>query len=138
MISAGPYFAAIEDYGSPVETPTDLERAAEANRARADTMVAAAIGARLEPGSSPVGDPGECSQLGRTSAEAPLPSGGARIEPTGGPVAVRLRRYADAAFPVELGTARTASSVIVPPDESSRPWVAELAGGRAALCPLPD
>lgn len=131
-IAAGPYFAAIDRWGSPVDSPADLEVASEADRARADTMLAAALGAALRPVATGAG----CEPATAPSQSFELPPEGALVEPLGGSVAVRVGRFAEA-DPVELGAAPGPMLLTIGGDESSTPWRVSVEG-RARICPAPS
>jgi hypothetical protein len=139
-ITAGPYFAATGDWGSPVEPEADLAAASEGNRAQADRVFAAALGVGLEPVREPEGPrPRNCETLQPAAGDAlvvsELPSGGALIYPDGGPVTVSLRRYAQTAFPISAGTAAGPTLLTVPVDEAAAPWIVALGGpGPIDLC----
>ena len=140
-VSASAYLAAVEDWGSPVDRD-ELAESPEAARLGADRVLAAARELELEPvsaggaaltaagGGATGGGP-----TGRGPAEVALPPGGAVLAPQGGPVTVRLRRYAEEDHPVELGAARGETELAIPIDDSSRPWLAELRGpGPTLVC----
>jgi hypothetical protein len=71
-----------------------------------------------------------------------LPQGGAQLRPRAGSRAeLRLRRYATASFPVDLGTLNGGqpATLRIPTDRSTEPWEAELrASGPVEICRLPE
>jgi hypothetical protein len=117
-ITAGKYFAAIRDYGSPASSASEIARAGEAERQAADSVLLQALGASAFPGGSIA--PGappivEAASNGQAAARRGcvrfVPSGaGAALDlnvPAGGlvvdsggtaPTELRLRSFATA-FP---------------------------------------
>jgi hypothetical protein len=137
-VVAGPYFSAIDAFGSPAFSEAELAEApAEARRA-ADTVLAAALGLRVDPAAAPP-DGAACStvQVDREGAVVDLPPGGAVVvAPADAPVSLRLRRFADV-FGIGAGelAGGGAERIVIPPDLSSRPWQLQLTGtGTARVC----
>jgi hypothetical protein len=137
LLDAGPYFSAIDDYGSPAYTLAKLASAPESARVAADRVSAAALGVRLEPGGR--AQPGTCAELqpGVRPAIVGVPLGGMVLRASSPGTEVSLRRFASESFPVPLGPlpARPAELLLIPPDRSPRPWTAQLnGGGRVTAC----
>ncbi len=145
-VDAGSYLAAVDDYGSPAYTPEELATAPEAARVAADKVFAAGLGIELAPVPASSPDPRLCSRAlvgvgARKPAGAllPLESGGALVEAGGADVDLRLRRYATASSPVELGRVAGGERALleIPADGSAEPWELELAGsGPVRVCQL--
>ena len=140
-VHAGPYFSAIDAYGSPAYTPAELAGADEQARVAADMVFAAALGLQLAPAEGDAAGLGRCADLvvGPGAQVVPLPTGGVELEPHSGSVGVALRRYASEEFPVELGKLRPGNPVrlAIPADLSQQPWQVALAGhGRVSVCEL--
>lgn len=138
-VQASEYFAAIDRWGSPAASAGELPASPESARSSADTVLAAALDLRLEPG-APAADSSSCE----TADPGPgggvsivLPPGGAAFESEGGSVRVRLRRFAQLDYPVDLGTAGTAAVLAIPTDAAEQPWTAEVTSGSPTrICPL--
>lgn len=133
-IDAHAYFCAVDAFGSPAFSESQLLASDEAHRAAADQQLAQAEAIKL--GSVPSGsDQGarRCSQLPASSAGQPV----ARLGPgritleTGGPsvpgaavsVQLLLDRFSDG-LPVALGNLQRGEpqSLVIPADRSVRPW----------------
>jgi hypothetical protein len=151
------YFSAIDDYGSPAYSVSELQHASPEPRQAADLLLAEATGVAAAPtskraagGSPPTLEPGGsvasrvergCARLtprGELPARAvlTLPPGGLLVR--GGqdkPLDLRLRRFADG-FGVELGAVSGRSGVAVrPPADAATdvPWRAQVDGIHAPL-----
>jgi len=137
-ISAGTYLSAVDAWGSPAYTQSELASSPEGVREEADRVLGATLGLKLEPGK---GTAGTCrtvraSPSGRTGVELgpgtvsfANPRGGARAE-------VALRRFSDA-FPIDAGTLKPGShaSLTIPADASARPWHLGIEGhGPVSIC----
>jgi hypothetical protein len=137
LLDAGPYFSAIDDYGSPAYTAAELASAPESARVAADKVAAAAFGVRLAQGGR--ARMGTCAELqpGVRPAIVGVPPKGMVLRASSRGAEVSLRRFASESFPVSLGPlpAWTAELLRIPPDRSSRPWTARLSGGgRVTAC----
>jgi hypothetical protein len=153
-IVAGSYFSAIDDYGSPAYSVSELRRAPPEPRQAADLVLAETTGLSavpaagraprgpppaLEPGGSVSSRPeGSCLRL--EPREPPgrvvltVPPGGLLIDADqAAPLDLRLRRFADG-FPVALGAVSGRSRVAVTPARDAAtqqvPWHARLDGIR--------
>ena len=108
-------------------------------------MFAAGLGIELAPVPASSPDPRLCSRaLVGVGAREPVGgaaaarAGGALVEAGGADVDLRLRRYATASSPVELGRVAGGERALleIPADGSAEPWELELAGsGPVRVCP---
>jgi hypothetical protein len=140
-LDAGSYLSAVDSFGSPAYAPEELVTVAEPSRVAADKVFAAALGLTLEPG----GENATSCLVARPQGPErelvfELPPGGAVLRVRAGPPAeLRLRRFASASFPVELGILRGGESATlrIPDDRSTEPWEAELRpAGPVEVCEL--
>lgn len=118
-------------------TPTELAAAPEIARASADTVLAAALELELEPvpGARPCPDPRAAPRRAESAAEL---AGQPALLVAGAEVEVRLRRFASASFPVELGSLERGEAAIltIPEDRSAEIWQLQLPAGDALrICP---
>jgi hypothetical protein len=131
LLDAGSYFSAIDAYGSPAYTSTELESASESARVSADRVSAAALGIHLRPDGR--AQHGTCVELrpGTTPTPVSVPPEGMVLRARSAGTELSLRRYAPGSFPVSLGRLPrgTAQLLRVPADRSSRAWLAALRGG---------
>jgi hypothetical protein len=130
-INTASYLSAVDAWGSPAYTESELASASESSRAEADKALGEILGLRLQPGGS-AGAP--CATV-RASA-----SGATVIELSPGRVTlraspsteakVRLGRFSDQ-LPFEAGTLKPGSraSLAIPADRSARLWRLGLRGG---------
>ncbi len=141
-LDAGSYFSAVDAYGSPAYSPAELAAASEGSRISADQVFTAAYAIRLR--AAPADPPEGCAEitLGREPAGVEIGLAGAVLRAQPGATAeVRIRRYAESLFPVEIGTIGGGDEALVeiPRDLSSQPWELGLSGrGAIAVCPLED
>jgi hypothetical protein len=147
QLEAGPYLSAVDKFGSPAYTQSELEGAPEQGRVAADKVLAAALRLSFQPLSRPpeqgatpprlVGPPGAVigtspgcltvSRVGNTLPVVALPPGGAVLTtPAGEQAVVSLRRFAAESFPIVAGTVRGSARLDIPEDRSSRPWELQL------------
>ena len=150
-ITAGSYFSAVDAFGSPAFTESELLAHDEPNRAAADQLLASAQGIKLRRRSVAdrrVQATGQCQILHGSasgSATATLGAGTYTLsgqKPTAGTdqvgVPVEAARFADQSS-LNLGflDPRTGSALSIPADNSSRPWRLSLPAANAfALCRL--
>jgi hypothetical protein len=148
-VSAGPYFSAIDAFGSPADTPQAILRRPEEVREAADLIVANAERLALKPASGLPPRNATCrsAQTGTGLAEATVGPGTlwVRVAP-GTPAELQLRRFASAyrflrqgnpppAYHLPRLAAGTAMSLNLPQDRSSVPWRVRVVGGRRVrLC----
>jgi hypothetical protein len=134
ILDAGSYFSAVDAYGSPAYTPTELASASEDARIAADKVFASALGVGLRPG--PKTRRGTCVELrpGPQPAVVPVPREGIVLRGGSPGSQVSLRRYASS-FTVNLGTlpADQPQALSIPPDRSPRSWLLSLDGGGPVL-----
>ena len=142
---ASTYFAAVDRWGSPAENHPNPADQPEGARENADRVLAAALDLSLQPAAQsgiPNGST-DCLTVrpdpSSGSAAFPLPGGGALLA-ADRPVEVQIRRWADASYPVDLGTAPSPVTVLsVPPDSFTDPWTAEVRSSAAfRVCRLPS
>jgi hypothetical protein len=137
LMDAGSYLSAVDAYGSPAYTPSELPDAPEPARVAADKVSGAALGIRLE--ASPGGGLRCLGVNAASGPSAPVPPGGLVIRARRGGVIAGLRRYSKASFPLSFGTlpAGQAELLRIPPDRSAVPWTLQLTGsGEATVCPV--
>jgi hypothetical protein len=135
IVDAGSYFSAVDDFGSPADTPAELAGAPEAGRVSADMVFAAGLGIKAAPAAAA----GACADvdLGQGAQTVPVPPGGLVVDARGGDAALHLRRYASLSYPVGLGRVEEGERVqiAIPPDGSDQPWTLQLTGsGTVAAC----
>jgi hypothetical protein len=131
FLDADSYFSAIDAYGSPAYTPTELDTASEPARVSADMVSAAALAVGLVPAGAE-----------RRRCEDGLPS--STVVPSQGLVLVArvpgvqasLRRYATRSSPVALGALPPNSPELlrIEPDRSARPWRVQLSRPGVSVC----
>ncbi len=148
LVSAGPYFSAIDEFGSPAYTRSELGGAPEPARAVADTVIWNALGGRVLPAQArarPGGAAprvvlaqnattmrrGSCASIvpaGSGVAVLALPRGGALLftDPGAAP-RMSIRRYAEEWRPLEPPPKLAPRFLLrIPPDRSSVPWLLRL------------
>jgi hypothetical protein len=140
-IFAGKYFEAVDEYGSPAYSETELDSAAEEGRRQADIVLANALPMTITayPGAY---DPGSGSENCVTvpggtppTSEVQLSVGISRIElAPGPPAAFTLRRFAVGEYPVTTGGAPgdSVTKMWIPRDSSLRPWYLHIEAQQAA------
>jgi hypothetical protein len=159
-VTAGQYFAAERDIGSPAVSPAAIARSSERARAAADTELIALHGVALTPTSAGAGDGAPprvdaatggrsavdrgCIRFAPPSVAAPgattdlqvtLPRAGVLVTSEGQPVSVAIRRFADEYHPVGTVAASQSAALRIGPDAASEPWHLRITGaGRAAVC----
>jgi hypothetical protein len=138
-IDAGSYLSAVDAYGSPAYSESELASSPEAARVAADNLLVLGLGIELgsKQGSpSPARGQGvtRCQQVAATpTGEIGLALGPGKVtlRPRSGTSAeVLLARFADG-FPVRLGPLASGhtSSLTLPVDRSLSPWRLGLRGG---------
>lgn len=145
-VQADKYKAAVEEYGSPAYTPSELVAAPDYARRQADIVLAQALPLSTltyDRAYEPRGGDG-CLDVppgGAASGSGiPLEPGETRIELAPGPAAsFSLRRFATDEFPVptEGGPGGSVTVLRVPRDGApGYPWYLEVAASQAArVCP---
>lgn len=134
-IRAGEYLQAVDEYGSPAYTPTELEHAPEEGRQQADRVLANALPLEIESAAEPAPDSAPCAEFGGVGVLRP---GTTAVElPPGPPATFRLRRFARDEYPlVAEGIAGGSTTrFYVPRDDAPQPWRLQVvAPQRALLC----
>lgn len=131
-VYAGPYFEAVDRWGSPAYDLAELEAAPEGGRHWADVVLSQAlpIGHETGPGFSPQIPAGkECGVIlpGQAAQKQIEVSPGVpttvEVAP-GGPATISMRRFAEAEFPVQIGSVEggTKTTLQVPRDLAPNPW----------------
>jgi hypothetical protein len=137
-VYAGPYFEAVDEYGSPAYSTSELESAPEEGRRRADIVLAQALPLSTVtqlgefPGS---GGEGCISISGGAPAEVRLGSGLTKIElAPGPPAAFTLRRFAVGEYPVvtEGAPGDSVTAMRIPRDGASQPWFLHVEASQLA------
>ena len=122
-ITAGRYFAAVRDYGSPASSPAEILNAGEGERQAADSVLLQALGAPVSAGGAVGGRPptaeatdgrvatrGGCLRVAPAAAgaavELMLPPAGLLVEANAAPVELRLRSFAST-FPQQPAASLT-------------------------------
>jgi hypothetical protein len=141
-VDAADYLEAVGEHGSPAYSPQELEQAPEAGRIQADVVLAKALPIALKtsrrlPATGAV--PRRCVELAE-GGEVTLRPGLTTIRLAPGPSAsLALRRFAEEAFPVGLGTVPGGSDSLlaIPPDTTNQPWHLQVqATRRTRVCGL--
>jgi hypothetical protein len=133
LVEAGLWFEAVDKWGSPADTPAELEGEPPIGRHFADILLSKMLGitGTAEPGGlAPASPAGEaCVTLPGAGAsatkEVPLKPGTTSVEiAPGGPPAIALRRFATEEFPVVIPGAEggTTMSIDIPKDRATQPW----------------
>jgi hypothetical protein len=143
-ITAASYLQAVDEYGSPAYSVSELEGAAEEGRRQADIVLANALPLTLATkpgGQAPPSVAERCVTVppgGGDPAGIPLSPGLHTIvlEP-GPPADITLRRFAVGEFPVTRGgiAGGSVSELRIPRDSVARPWRLRLeATQTASVC----
>jgi hypothetical protein len=131
-VQASKYFEAVDEFGSPAYSQSELETAPPAGRKQADIILATVLPITTEIQLGAYAEKQRCTSAGgpEGAPEVPLQPGSDLIEvPPGTEAKASLRRFSEAGeFPVSLSAipAEAAMKVSVPHDESSRPWVMHI------------
>jgi hypothetical protein len=132
LVNAGLWFEAVDKWGTPADSPAQIETEPEGGKEHADLVLAEAlpITSIVEPGGLASNPPTGvvCTTLaGGESAdkEAELQPGTSTVEVApGAPAAIALRRFASESFPVLVsgGEGGATTAVNIPKDRASQPW----------------
>ena len=135
--TVGSYYEAVDRWGSASADAPDPAEQPEPARQAADGLLASVYGLMLQSGSETSSGAGCTDVSGTGTIAIELPPGGAELHFANAP-AVRLRRWSEADYPVDLGAAEgTSATLAIPVDDFERPWIAELtAPGDTEICPL--
>jgi hypothetical protein len=140
-IAAGDYLTAVDEFGSPGDTPEEIAAAPEDARAAADRVLASALGLRVTPATQAL--PGAaCRAVDAGGTPPPIEVGPGELTISGlGPAhaELRLRRFATASFPIGAGEVGVRPvSITIRADRSDVPWQVQLSGrGRLRVCESP-
>jgi hypothetical protein len=157
ILEAGPYYVISALWGSPAYTPEELAERPPNVQSAADIVLARALGVRLRAaGAKPAVDAPpprvaaisggravprrNCTVLRPTgaqvSADLLVPNGGLWIRNSGGRASLALRRFAPvASYPLGPLPAGRAQSLVIPGDDSTRPWTVNVrARGPVVAC----
>ncbi len=127
-IYAAPYLEAVDEFGSPAYSLSELEATSPAVRTQLDILLSKAlpIKARVLPNSYDRAGGENCMATGGKSDEVKIDPGTTRVEVAPGPeVVISLRRFATIGYPVNLTVAEGGSTTLlrVPRDEApQKPW----------------
>jgi hypothetical protein len=157
-ITAGPYFAAVSDWGSPAFTAEEVERLAEPERQEADAVLVAALGVSIQRlanaapgGPRPAVDAATGGRVGfrsrcvtfvprifEASIELTVPAAGVAFTATGALVEVGLRSFAGNFSETSVDSADPGLSYAVRiPSRPGRTWHVRLAtSGPLTACGL--
>ncbi|HEY0276999.1 MAG TPA: hypothetical protein VGC32_01900 [Solirubrobacterales bacterium] len=131
-VQASKYFEAVDEFGSPAYSQSELEAAPPAGRKQADIILATVLPITTEIQLGADAGKSGCTSAGGTegATEVPLAPGSDLIEvPAGTEAKASLRRFSEVGeFPISLSAIppEAAMKVSVPHDESSRPWVVHI------------
>jgi hypothetical protein len=120
-VYAGEYFEAIDEYGSPAYSVSELRSAPEEGRAQADVVLAAAlpVEARIARGGVPTGAGCLVVNDDEEATDVRLAPGSAWVSLGRGPAGeIRMRRFAEDGYPVALGPlpAGSVTRIAIPVD----------------------
>jgi hypothetical protein len=128
-IFAGKYLEAVDEYGSPAYSPTELEAAPAWARKQADIILGQALplSTNTQAGVYAAGGQENCLAIeGGQPEEVKLGPGATRIEVAPGPdAAFSLRRFAEQGeYPVATAGApgESTTTLQIPRDEAPQPW----------------
>jgi len=143
IVEAGPYFEAVDRWGSPAYSPGELESAPEFGRHFADIVLAEALSLSTETelgAYSPVAGPGEECVSANTAPEIAVPFGVSRIALAPGPHgSFSLRRFAEGEYPVatEGAEGESTTKLSIPHDHASQPWYLHVEASQPAWVCFP-
>lgn len=130
IVPARLYFAAADADGDPAASQATIASDPESVRAAVDAELIGAERIALQERRQIT----LCDVHGVISGGGVAPGTTVLVEPSGGPVAVTIRRYADAFQPLGRVAAGRSASLTFPVDRSSRRWVLRAPG--AVVCRL--
>lgn len=131
-VQASKYFEAIDEFGSPAYSQSELESAPPAGRRQADIILATVLPITSELQLGAYGSKQNCTSAGGPSGapEVQLSTGSNLIEvPPGTEATASLRRFSEAGeYPVSLQAIppEAAMKLTIPHDESPRPWIVHI------------
>jgi hypothetical protein len=130
LVNAALWFEAVDKWGTPADTPSQIETEPEGGKEHADLVLAEAlpiVSAVEAGGLAPAPPAGQaCTTLpaGSTEKEVQLKPGRTTVEvDAGGPPTIGLRRFATESFPVFVpGEGGATTSIEIPEDRADQPW----------------
>jgi hypothetical protein len=142
LVQASLWFEAVDKWGSPADTPAQIETEPEGGKEHADLVLAetlpisSAVEAGGLVGSPPAGEacvtlPGGGASAGK---QVPLRPGRSTVEvAAGAPAQIAMRRFATEAFPVAVagGEGGATTVVEIPKDRATQPWYVHVEGAQA-------
>jgi hypothetical protein len=141
LVDAGLWFEAVEKWGTPADTPADIEGEPEGGKEHADLVLAEAlpISSHVEAGgligAAPAGK--ACATLpgggASASKEVPLRPGKTTVEVAAGePAQIALRRFATEAFPVTIAGGEGGATTVVEilKDRAPQTWFMHIEAGQ--------
>jgi hypothetical protein len=135
-ITAGQYFEAVDEFGSPAYSQAELETAQPQGRRQADIVLSHALPITAETEVGVEGDAGGCIAAGGAAGAAEVPLAGEEVfieVPPGTEAQPQLRRFSEVGeFPVSLAKipAESVMKVHIPADESKLPWNLHITSSR--------
>jgi len=139
-VTAGDYFAAQRDLGTPAAGRAALATASEPLRDMVDAQLTKTEGVRLNTNAERPS--GACPALGPPSGSPalrmPLPAAGAWISVLRGTAAIGVRRFADGYQDIGRVAAGAPATLRIARDRDARPWQLEVrpSSGDVEICPL--
>jgi hypothetical protein len=140
QVPAGSYYSAVDAFGSPGYTESQLARSSDEKRVAADVMFESVLGIRLTPstsrGSGPQGHCRIASPTGRGPGLSLGPGAYDLMDRSASGASLRLSRFGSVPFGT-LGTLspREWHSLVIPPDRSARRWYLTVVGsGPVRVC----
>jgi hypothetical protein len=139
LMDAGSYLSAVNAYGSPAYSETQVVTAPEAGRVATDRVSALALGIGLMPATEVTGMNCVNLEAGARPTVVSVPTEGLLVTARSSGTQAALHRYADS-FPVVLGNLPRGRprQLRIRPDNSSQPWALELSGGGAVTACRPS
>jgi hypothetical protein len=143
-IDAGSYFSAVDAFGSPAYTISELQKSSEAARFAADKVLLNALRVGVEPIPRSAMPDRRCATVDDSQLFT-LPPGGVAIAAGATPVTdIKMTRFAtpgeNAPLPVDFQAevgAGEATRIAIPRDLAPTvPWTLRLEGGPATVCAL--
>ena len=144
-VYAAPYLEAVDEYGSPAYSESELRGAAETGRRQADIVLSQALPLSTDTqlgefNASPASDCVVIAGEGGGPAEVTIASPLTKIEVApGSQAAFTLRRFASGEYPVNTEGAPGESVTLlrIPRDSSRAPWYLHVeAQQEARICPV--
>jgi hypothetical protein len=141
LVYAGPWFEAVDKWGTFADTPAEIEAESLGAREKADLVLREAlpINSAVEPGgfaaSAPAGEACTTLQPGEAAGkEVELKPGKTTVEvDAGAPAAIALRRFATELFPVPIEGGEGGATTVaeIPKDRATQPWFMHVEAAQA-------